>query len=137
MAKDQRDRELLDLFRGETESVCAHLDATAVDHHRHHGLAKISMRDTDDSALQDARLRVQDDLDLFRVDVVAARDDQVLVPPDDLDITLIVDQPEIAGNEETILAELGCRLLRWRWRPERRRPLVEQRRWRSGRRARP
>src|SRR5690606_6822717 len=43
--------------------------------------------------------------DLFRVDVIAARADQILIAPVNLDVALIVDQAEIAGDAKTIFAQ--------------------------------
>ena len=51
-------------------------------------------------------------LDLLRVDVEAAGDDEVLAAADDRDVAVVADQPEVAGDEEAVGAELGRGLLR-------------------------
>ena len=65
------------------------------------------MRDADHGRLGDAGQRVDLALDLLRIDVEAAGDDQVLGAPDDRDVAARVDPSEIAGDEETVGAELG------------------------------
>ena len=49
-------------------------------------------------------------LDFLRVDVEAAGDDEVLAPADDVDIAVVVDLAEVAGDEVAVVAELGLRL---------------------------
>ena len=41
-------------------------------------------------------------LDLLRIDVVAAGDDQVLAAADDVDVAALVDLAEVAGDEEAV-----------------------------------
>ncbi len=59
--------------------ACAH-------DHRRDALAEIGMRHADDGALDHAGHRVDLGLDLLRIDVEAAGDDQVLAAPDDVDV---------------------------------------------------
>ena len=60
------------------------------------------MRHADDGALDDAGERVDLALDLLRIDVVAAGDDEVLAAPDDVDVAARVDLAEVAGDEEAV-----------------------------------
>src|SRR3546814_13581766 len=59
-----------------------------------------------------ARDRVDAELDLLRIDVEAAGDDEVLGPPDDMDVAALVDRRHVSGDEEAVLAVLGGGLLR-------------------------
>src|SRR6266496_6026430 len=69
------------------------------------------MRHPDDRRLGDGRVLVEDLLDLPRVDVVAAADDQVLLAVDDEEVTLLVDPAHIAGVDpagpDGVLGRLG------------------------------
>ena len=56
----------------------------------------------DHRALDDAGERVDLALDLLRIDVEAAGDDEVLGAPDDVDVAARVDLAEIAGDEEAV-----------------------------------
>ena len=51
------------------------------------------------------RMRKQRILDLGRVDIMAAANDQVLGPPGDPEIAIGVDPAQIAGAQETVLGE--------------------------------
>ena len=51
------------------------------------------------------RMRKQRILDLGRVDIMAAANDQVLGPPGDPEIAIGVDPPQIAGAQEPTLGE--------------------------------
>ena len=53
------------------------------------------------------RVRVEDVLDLARVDVVAAADDQVLLAVDDEEEAVLVDVAEVAGVEPAVGDRLG------------------------------
>src|SRR3546814_20238657 len=68
-----------------------------------------------------ARDLVDAELDLLRIDVEAAGDDEVLGPPDDMDVAALVDRRHVSGDEEAVLAELGGGLLRLAPRSEERR----------------
>ena len=72
---------------------------------RRHALAEIGMRQADDGAFGDAIERVDLRLDLDRIDVEAAGDDQVLGAADDMDIAALVDPGEIAGDEIAVGAK--------------------------------
>ncbi len=65
-----------------------------------------------DGALDHPRKGVDLVLHFLGIDVVAARDDQVLGPADDGDVARSIDDPEVAGDEEAVGAELRRRLLR-------------------------
>ena len=58
----------------------------ALHHDGGDALAEIGMRHADDGALDDAGDRVDLALDLLRIDVVAAGDDEVLAAADDVDV---------------------------------------------------
>src|SRR3546814_10401974 len=81
-------------------------------HHREHRLAEVGVRHADDRRLLHARDRVDAELDLLRIGVEAAGDDEVLGPPDDMDVAALVDRRHVSGDEEAVLAELGGGLLR-------------------------
>mmetsp|Transcript_32533 Transcript_32533/g.62694 ORF Transcript_32533/g.62694 Transcript_32533/m.62694 type:complete len:254 (+) Transcript_32533:597-1358(+) len=67
------------------------------------------MRHTDDSAFKDTVLRIQQKLNLFGIDVVAARNDQILVATDDVQISILVELTQIARDEKAVFAQfLGC-----------------------------
>ena len=69
------------------------------------------MRHADHRALGDAGHLVDAALDLGRVDVVAAADDQVLAAADDRDVAAVVDLADVAGLEPAVGGELLARLL--------------------------
>src|SRR4051812_35931981 len=77
------------------------------DDYRGYALAEIGMRHPDHRALDHARDQVDLGLDLLRVHVEAARDDQVLAAPNDVHVALLVDFAEVAGDEEPIRPLLG------------------------------
>ena len=64
------------------------------------------MRDADDGALADARDGVDLGFDLFRIDVIATRDDEVLGAADDRHAAVGIDGGEIARDEKAVLAEV-------------------------------
>ena len=70
------------------------------------------MRHADDGALANARNRIEHFLDLLRIDVEAAGDDQVLGAADDGHAALCVDGANIAGDEPAVCGEVLARLLR-------------------------
>ena len=67
-----------------------------------HGLSEQAVRHADDGRLADARRRVEDLLDLARDDLLAARLDQVVVAPDEVEVPLLVAPEEIAGREHAL-----------------------------------
>src|SRR6202042_2126939 len=71
-----------------------------------HGFAEIGMRDTENSALKHALDRVDLGLDLLRIHVEAARNHEVLGPPDDVDVALVVNTGQVAGDEIPVSAKL-------------------------------
>src|SRR3954464_4765022 len=62
-------------------------------------LAERLVRDAHDGGFPDARVLVEDLLDLARGHVVAAADDQVLLAVDDEEVTVLVDTGHVAGVE--------------------------------------
>ena len=74
----------------------------ARDDDRDHRLAEVGVRHADDRALGDAGQVVEDALDLGRVDVVAAADDQVLAAADDGDVAAVVDLADVAGAKPAV-----------------------------------
>ena len=59
----------------------------------------------DHCAFKNAVERINRGFDLLWVDVEAACDDQILAASDDLDIAVVVDAPQIAGDEKPVLAQ--------------------------------
>ena len=78
-------------------------DRGAVAHTDHgaHLLADALVGDADDRGLGDVGMLVERGLDLGGVDVLAAADDDVLQPVDDVEVALVVEAAEVAG-ERTI-----------------------------------
>src|ERR1700688_3363240 len=70
------------------------------------------MRDTENSAFEHALDRVDLSLDLLRIHIEAARNHQILGPPDDVDVATVVNMRQVAGDEIPIGAKLLLRLLR-------------------------
>src|SRR4029453_15910993 len=72
---------------------------------RHGGadlLAELGMGDPDDRALAHRRVLVEHLLELPRVDVVAAANDQLLLAVDDEEVAVLVDAPDVAGPKPAI-----------------------------------
>ena len=65
-------------------------------------LAPALVGHADDGGLGDGRMRVQDGLDLGRVDVLAAGDDHVLDPVDDAVVALVVALGDVAGAQPPV-----------------------------------
>ena len=80
-------------------------------HHGHADLAKVRVRHADHRAFGHAGQLVDIALDLGRIDVVAAADDQVLAAPDDGDVAVRVDFADVAGLEIAVGGELFGRFL--------------------------
>src|SRR5205085_4733249 len=74
--------------------------------------AEVRVRHAHDRALRDAGHVVDVALDLRRVDVVAAADDQVLAAADDGDVAALVHLADVAGAEPAVVGELLPGLLR-------------------------
>src|ERR1700686_1089169 len=70
------------------------------------------MRDTDPRAFEHALNRIDLAFDLFRIDVEAAGDHEILGPADDVDVAVAIDAGQIAGDEEAIGVEFLRRLFR-------------------------
>src|SRR5690606_15084421 len=70
------------------------------------------VREPDHDDVEHGRMRVQPVLDLARIDVEAAADDQLLAPADDVDEPRIIDDAEVAGQEIAVLVERLRRLAR-------------------------
>src|SRR5690242_14808738 len=68
------------------------------------------MRNTDDRAFHHALDRVDLVLHFLRIDVVAARDHEILAAADDVHIAARIDPAEIARDEEPVRSELGLGL---------------------------
>ena len=85
--------------------------ALAQDDQRLGRLAPLFVRDADDRALHHGRVTVQRILDIGRTDVLASRDDHVLLAIDDMDVAEGVADSKIAGVEIAVLDRLR-RLLR-------------------------
>ena len=97
--------------------------ARAEDDERDAGLAPALVRDADDRGLEHRRVVVEDVLDLGRIDVLAARDDQLLDPAHDPVEALVVALGDVAGQ----------RASRRRTPPRSRRGCASSRRTRSAR----
>src|ERR1700677_5382595 len=83
-------------------------DGTGLERHRGGDLlAQGRVRQPDDGGLGDRRVLVEDLLDLARVHVVAAADDQVLLPVDDVEVAAGVDPGQVAGVEPAVADRLG------------------------------
>src|SRR5690349_177885 len=99
-AERVQDRPLIDRPLVRRPLIRAHDD-------RRDGFAEISMRNADDSRFEDSRYGVDLVLDLFRVDVEAPGDHEVLAAPKNMQIAALADPAEIAGDEEAVTAKLG------------------------------
>ena len=71
-------------------------------HDRPHGGAGPRVGDADDRALRDRRVGVEHPLDLGRVDVEAADQDQVAAPVDQVQVAVGVPVGEVAGAEPAV-----------------------------------
>src|SRR5207244_10836448 len=80
-------------------------------HNGHHRLTEIAMRCPDHRTLGDTFDLLDDTLDLGRIDIEAARDDEILVAPDYVDVALVILEGEVTRHEETVGAEFGGGLL--------------------------
>ena len=70
------------------------------DHVGHHHLAPFAVRPADDGNLAHRAVGEQHLLDLARIDVGTARDDQVLGAVLEMQITLLVDNADVAGMQK-------------------------------------
>src|SRR5580698_2733396 len=77
-----------------------------------YSLAKIRMRNPEDGAFQHASQRIQLQLDLLGVDIVATADHEILCAADDMDIAVSVDPTEISGFKPAIRSKFVARFLR-------------------------
>lgn len=76
---------------------------TVAQHHdRFHGLTPVRVGYADDGGLEHRRVRADRVLDLDRVDVLSAHDDHVLEPVVDVEESVVVDHPDIAGAEPAV-----------------------------------
>ena len=73
---------------------------------QHHGggdsLAPARVRHAEDARLGHGRMCQQHRLDLGRIDVLAAGDDQVVAPVDDVQVALGVEVAQVAGVQPAI-----------------------------------
>src|SRR5262249_30226120 len=86
--------------------------ALVADENRRHAFAEIGMRNADHGGFDHARHGVDLALDFLRIDVEAAGDHEVLAAAEDMDVALVVDLAEVAGDEEAIGPEFRLGLLR-------------------------
>src|SRR5690606_4301442 len=86
---------------------CCELTLCSAHHHGGDAFAEVRMRHADHRAFDHARQCIDDLLDLDRVHIVAAGDDEVLVAPDDVHIAIGIDAPQVAGDEETVTEIAG------------------------------
>src|SRR5205823_3184794 len=77
------------------------------DDHGHYRLAPAFVGHAEHRRLRDALEPVDDLLDLLRVDVEAAGDDQILLPTRDGEVALLVDDAEVAGVQPAVAKGLG------------------------------
>src|SRR5260370_30977828 len=68
------------------------------------------MRTADHARIDYAGVKAQHRLDLVRVDVRAAPDDDVLHPPDDVQVSLDIHKPQVAHVRPTVV-RIGARRL--------------------------
>ena len=74
-------------------------------------LAQLGVRDAEDGRLAYGRMLVEHLLDLARIDVVAAADDQVLLAVDDEEVAVLVDPCHVARDEPAVVGDrLGGRV---------------------------
>ena len=88
------------------------LCAVAARDHQHADLAEVRMRNADQRTFGHTGQIVDVALDLGRIHVVAATDDQVLAASDDGHIAIRVDAADVAGLEEAVGGEFLAGLLR-------------------------
>ncbi len=110
------------------ELVGSRLHTRTEGHEGHDVLAEDRVLDADHGHLVDGRVRLDGVLDVGRVDVVAAPDDDVLAPPDDVEVAVLVEAAEVAGDQPAV--DPGP----WPWPPGRRstragRPGIRIRTW--------
>src|SRR5579863_6377396 len=67
-----------------------------------HAFAEVAMRQANYRRLDHTRQFIDQTFDFLGIDIEAATDDQVLVAPQNMDITLVVDAADIPGDEETV-----------------------------------
>ncbi len=68
---------------------------------------EIWVRHADHGAFQYSGLIIENQLDLFGVNVVTARDDKILVATNDMDVAIVVDAAQITGDEKAVVAQFG------------------------------
>src|SRR5690606_37440576 len=80
----------------------------------HHGgndrFAVIRVRHADDGRFDDARERVERQLDFLGIDVVAAAEDQILGTSDDGEVAVRIQLTDVAGAEPAVGGEFLARL---------------------------
>src|SRR3990172_8256542 len=95
--------ELREVLLAEADQLVRRRRLTGLEHDEGaHLLAHERIRASDDRGLGDLRVRVQHLLDLARVDVQAAPDDQVLLPLDDVKEPVGIEAPDVAGAEPAV-----------------------------------
>lgn len=82
-------------------AICRHDDTG-------NGFAKVGMGQAEDCDFFDFVIFGDDFFDFLRIDVEAARNDQVLVTTDNGDIAVFANGGEVTGDKEAIGAEFGC-----------------------------
>ena len=83
------------------------IGGVAGDDHRQRGLTPCRVRHADERDLGDLGVRGQDVLHLGAVDVLAARDDHVLLAVDHVEVAVLVLPDEVAGVEPAAAEGLG------------------------------
>jgi len=73
-------------------------------------LAPLVVGHTDDGDLTDGRVLLDDLLNLGRVNVEAAGNDDIVRPVQQVDVAVLVELPDIARVDPTVLDSLGCLL---------------------------
>src|SRR5690606_10942825 len=85
------------------------VDGSAGLHHEHgrHDFAEVAIGYADHARLQDILVAEQSLFDLPRIDVEAARNDHVLLAPDNEEIAGGIHAAEIAGHEPAVSHRFG------------------------------
>src|SRR5690606_16031757 len=72
-----------------------------------YGFATVRIGHADHRGFLDRRVGVDDLLDLPRVDVEAAGDDHVLLPVDDVEVSILIHAGDVAGPQPPVPQGLG------------------------------
>ena len=80
-------------------------DSAFADQHCHHAFTKVGMRRADDRGFADSGQRVEEQFNFLGIDIVPARDNQILAAPNDLNLAIPVDEGQITRDKEPVLAQ--------------------------------